>query len=65
MTTNRQVPYRMGDHKKQSYSGRLHQRLYAAMQDGTAAADILPLMTRELADDGLGAVDIGVVDITR
>ena len=37
----------------------------AAMQDGTAAADILPLMTRELADDGLGAVDIGVVEITR
>ncbi|MEO1364808.1 MAG: hypothetical protein AAFU86_13670, partial [Pseudomonadota bacterium] len=37
----------------------------AAMQDGTAATDILPLMTRELADDGLGAVDIGVVDITR
>ncbi len=36
----------------------------AAMQDGTAAADILPLMTRELADDGLGAVDIGVVEIT-
>ncbi|MEM6758922.1 MAG: serine/threonine-protein kinase [Pseudomonadota bacterium] len=37
----------------------------AAMQDGTAASEILPLMTRELADDGLGAVDIGVVEITR
>ena len=37
----------------------------AAMQDGTAAAEILPLMTRELADDGLGAVDVGVVEITR
>ena len=37
----------------------------AAMQDGTAATDILPLMTRELADDGLGAVDIGVVEIAR
>lgn len=36
----------------------------AAMQDGTAADDILPLMTRELADDGLGAVDVGVVEIT-
>ena len=36
----------------------------AAMQDGTAAADILPLMTRELADDGLGAVDISVVEIS-
>ncbi|MEL6883120.1 MAG: serine/threonine-protein kinase [Pseudomonadota bacterium] len=35
----------------------------AAMQDGTAATDILPLMTRELADDGLGAVDISVVEI--
>ena len=37
----------------------------AAMQDGTAATDILPLMTRELADDGLGAVDLGVVQINR
>ena len=42
MTTNRQVPYRMGDHKKQSYSGRLHQRLYAAMQDGTEVQVRLP-----------------------
>lgn len=37
----------------------------AAMQDGTAASEILPLMANELAEDGLGAVDIGMVEITR
>lgn len=35
-----------------------------AMVDGAQAVDILPLMTRELAEDGLGAVDIGVIEIT-
>ena len=36
-----------------------------AMVDGTAASDVLPLMVRELSEDGQGAVTIGVVDITR
>lgn len=41
MTTNRQVPYLIED-KKQSYSGRLHQRLYEAMQEGTEVQVRLP-----------------------
>ena len=36
-----------------------------AMNDGTAAAKVLPLMTGELSKDDQGAVDIGVVNITR
>ncbi|MEM8578698.1 MAG: serine/threonine-protein kinase [Pseudomonadota bacterium] len=36
-----------------------------AMQDGTAASDIMPLLTRELALDGQGAVDIGFLEVTR
>lgn len=36
-----------------------------AMQDGTAADAILPLMTRELAVDGQGAVDIAFLELTR
>ncbi|MEM7063730.1 MAG: hypothetical protein AAF572_11270 [Cyanobacteria bacterium P01_B01_bin.77] len=42
MTTNRQVPYLIGDNKKQSYSGRLHQRLDEAMQEGTEVQVRLP-----------------------
>ncbi len=37
----------------------------AAMVDGTAASDLLPLMMRELAQDGQGSVTISVVEITR
>jgi serine/threonine protein kinase len=36
-----------------------------AMQDGTLADTILPLMTRELALDGQGAVDIAFLELTR
>ncbi|MEP1585264.1 MAG: serine/threonine-protein kinase [Tateyamaria sp.] len=36
-----------------------------AMQDGTLADTILPLMTRELALDGQGAVDIAYLELTR
>jgi len=36
-----------------------------AMQDGTSADVILPLMTRELAVDGQGAVDIAFLELTR
>ena len=36
-----------------------------AMRDGTVATDILPLMTRELAVDGQGAVDIAFLELTR
>ncbi len=36
-----------------------------AMQDGTLADTILPLMTRELALDGQGAVDISFLELTR
>ena len=36
-----------------------------AMQDGTTADVILPLMTRELALDGQGAVDIAFLELTR
>ncbi|MEM6371307.1 MAG: serine/threonine-protein kinase [Pseudomonadota bacterium] len=36
-----------------------------AMQDGTGADAILPLMTRELAVDGQGAVDIAFLELTR
>lgn len=36
-----------------------------AMRDGTPAADILPLMTRELAVDGQGAVDVAFLELTR
>ena len=36
-----------------------------AMQDGTLADTILPLMTRELALDGQGAVDISYLELTR
>jgi len=36
-----------------------------AMQDGTTADVILPLMTRELAVDGQGAVDIAFLELTR
>ena len=36
-----------------------------AMQDGTAADVILPLMTRELAVDGQGAVDIAFLELPR
>nr|WP_255766519.1 serine/threonine-protein kinase [Nereida sp. MMG025] len=35
-----------------------------AMQDGTAAADIFPLMARELGADGNGALSISVLEIT-
>ena len=42
MTTNRQAPYLIGDNRKQSYSGRLHQRLDEAMQDGTEVQVRLP-----------------------
>ncbi|NEQ52477.1 MAG: hypothetical protein F6K11_20425 [Leptolyngbya sp. SIO3F4] len=42
MTTNRQVPYLIGDNKKQAYSGRLHQRLDEAMQEGTEVQVRLP-----------------------
>lgn len=42
MTTNRQVPYLIGDSKKQSYFGRLHQRLDEAMQEGTEVQVRLP-----------------------
>lgn len=36
-----------------------------AMQDGTLADTILPLMTRELAQDGQGAVDVAYLELTR
>jgi protein kinase-like protein len=36
-----------------------------AMRDGTMAADILPLMTRELAADGQGTADIAFLELTR
>ncbi|WP_299154031.1 serine/threonine-protein kinase [uncultured Tateyamaria sp.] len=36
-----------------------------AMRDGTQAADILPLMTRELATDGQGAADVAFLELTR
>ncbi len=36
-----------------------------AMQDGVPSADFLPLLTRELAADGQGAVDIAYVELTR
>jgi serine/threonine-protein kinase len=36
-----------------------------AMQDGTPAATILPLMMRELALDGQGAVDVAFLELTR
>ncbi|MGD1853958.1 MAG: hypothetical protein ACFB2W_06860 [Leptolyngbyaceae cyanobacterium] len=42
MTTNRQLPYIVGDNKKQTYSGRLHQRLDEAMQEGTEVQVRLP-----------------------
>ncbi len=42
MTTNRQVPYLVGDQKKQSYAGRLHQRLDEAMHEGTEVQVRLP-----------------------
>ncbi|MEO1182150.1 MAG: hypothetical protein AAFX51_15165, partial [Cyanobacteria bacterium J06636_28] len=42
MTTNRHVPYLIGDSKKQAYSGRLHQRLDEAMQEGTEVQVRLP-----------------------
>lgn len=42
MTTNRPVPYPIGDNKKKSYSGRLHQRLDEAMQEGTEVQVRLP-----------------------
>lgn len=42
MTTNRQVPYLIGNNKKQSYAGRLHQRLDEAMQEGTEVQVRLP-----------------------
>lgn len=42
MTTNRQVPYLIEETRKQSYSGRLHQRLDEAMQEGTEVQVRLP-----------------------
>jgi len=36
-----------------------------AIQDGTPAPQILELIKRELAQDGQGAVDIAVVEITQ
>ncbi|MEM8592045.1 MAG: serine/threonine-protein kinase [Pseudomonadota bacterium] len=36
-----------------------------AMQDGALASEFLPLLTRELAVDGAGAVDIGYLELTR
>lgn len=36
-----------------------------AMQDGTLASEILPLMLRELAQDGQGAVDIAYLELTQ
>ena len=36
-----------------------------ALQDGTPAAEFLPLLRRELAVDGAGAVDIGYLELTR
>lgn len=36
-----------------------------AMVDGTQAADVLPLMIRELSQDGQGAVGIAAIEITR
>lgn len=35
-----------------------------AMQDGTTASEIFPLMLRELAQDGQGAVDIAYLELT-
>ena len=42
MTTNRQLPYLIEENRKQSYSGRLHQRLDEAMQEGTEVQVRLP-----------------------
>lgn len=36
-----------------------------AMRDGTQAADIFPLLTRELATDGHGAADVAFLELTR
>ena len=36
-----------------------------AMQDGMMASEFLPLLTRELAVDGQGAVDISYLELTR
>ncbi|WP_052249800.1 serine/threonine-protein kinase [Tateyamaria sp. ANG-S1] len=36
-----------------------------AMRDGTGAVDIMPLLMRELATDGQGAVDIAFLELTR
>lgn len=35
-----------------------------AMRDGTDASDIFPLMTTEIAEDGQGAVDIAILELT-
>ncbi|MEM6255299.1 MAG: hypothetical protein AAF821_20490 [Cyanobacteria bacterium P01_D01_bin.156] len=42
MTNNRQIPYLVENNKKHSYAGRLHQRLEAAMQEGTEVQVRLP-----------------------
>ncbi len=36
-----------------------------ALQNGTLAQDFIPLLGRELATDGQGAIDIAFLELTR